>query len=271
MRTKKKTQEEDPTIAMTLFPESAPEMESTTVPLDHIDGPLLGPEPGSDLIASIKSLGILCPLLVQRIGESDRYYIVDGRRRLKAAKKAEFVEVPVRVVPFDLLNPETMTLQTNMTRKANPISEYAAIKSLLDKGYQEKDIAKTLGIKTGIIKARLLLGKLIPILFELMEAGHISTSVGEQAAKLPEVLQEKLVAIFAVNDKLTWEDVAGLKRVKREEGVTTLSSAIFDVDQTKVQNINVAVSHLEAAKVLLEAAGLKVNLDTIIGKVKATS
>lgn len=87
-----------------------------------------------------------------------------------------------------------------MTRRANPVSEYVAIRDLLAKGYTEKEIVKTLGIKSAVLAQRLLLSKLVPVLYDLLEGGRIAVSVGEAAAKLPASLQERLLDIFVAND-----------------------------------------------------------------------
>lgn len=51
----------------------------------------------NELAASFKTQGILAPLLVREVEES-KYEVIAGARRLRAAKLAEFENVPVRVV-----------------------------------------------------------------------------------------------------------------------------------------------------------------------------
>jgi ParB/RepB/Spo0J family partition protein len=254
-----------------LFPDESPTLEAQIILTSSIDGPILGAEPGADLIASIKSLGMLVPVIVQRIGDSDRFYIVDGRRRLKAAKKIELEMIPAQIVSGDFDHPEIMTLQTNSARRSNPVSEFMAIRSLMEKGFDQKQIGKQLGIKPAVITQRLLLGSLNPVILELLEAGHISVTIGEAAAKLAPELQEKLIEVFSVNDRLTYADVQGVKRVNRDESIKHLESLIFDPEEQKDTDLTAAISHLEAAKILLQKAGMTVNLDTVIGKIKASS
>jgi ParB family chromosome partitioning protein len=51
----------------------------------------------NELAASLKTQGFLAPLLV-REAEENRYEVIAGARRLRAAKLAELASIPVRVV-----------------------------------------------------------------------------------------------------------------------------------------------------------------------------
>ena len=53
------------------------------------------------LTESIKEQGILCPLIVRPIENTDEYEVVSGHRRLHAAIKAGLSEVPVLIYPLD--------------------------------------------------------------------------------------------------------------------------------------------------------------------------
>lgn len=247
-----------------LFPSAAPELVTESLPIDLIDGPLLGDAPGMDLVESVRRVGILVPVLVQRVAKGrEVFFIVDGRRRLKAAKQVGLSHVPTRVLPPDVENPEVFTLQSNMTRRANPVSEYHAIRDLVSKGWSEKDIVKQLGMKSGVLKQRLALGNLIPVLLDLLETGKIGATVGEAAAKLPHVLQDKLVEVFASNDdRLTVKDVGDPKRVRREEKTASLSDVIFGDGEKKKTDARVALSHLDAAEELLKSLGVEVDFET---------
>lgn len=262
---KKKQTTEELKQQIALFPETAPDVVTENLPIGLIDGPLLGDDPGSDLVSSVKRVGILVPVIVQRIAKGkEAFYLVDGRRRLKAAKEAGLDIVPARILPEDVDNPEAFTLQANMTRRANPVSEYVAIRDLLAKGYSEKEIVKTLGIKSAVLAQRLLLAKLVPTLYDLLESGRIAVSVGEAAAKLPVSLQEKLLDIFAANDdRLTLKDVQEVKRVQRQEKTASLSDIIFGGGEKKKTDARAALSHLEAAEALLKSLGEEVDFESL--------
>ena len=67
-------------------------VESTSNPRKRFDAKSL-----EELAASFKAQGVLQPLLVRSI-EEDKYEVIAGARRLRAANLAALEEVPVRVV-----------------------------------------------------------------------------------------------------------------------------------------------------------------------------
>ncbi|MEQ1761578.1 MAG: ParB N-terminal domain-containing protein [Pyrinomonadaceae bacterium] len=253
----------EPTPAA-LFPETAPEVEAENLPIGLIECAMFGADPGADLVASVKRVGILVPVIVQRVAKGkEAFTLVDGRRRLKAAQDAGLDFIPARILPEDVDNPEAFTLQANMTRRANPVSEYVAIRDLIAKGYGEKEIVKTLGIKAAVLAQRLLLAKLIPTLYDLLESGLIGVSVGEAAAKLPVALQEGLLDVFAKDDRLTLKDVSEAKRVRREEKTASLSDLIFGPGEKTKTDARAALSHLDAVQSLLESLGERTDADEV--------
>jgi hypothetical protein len=133
----------------------------------------------------------------------------------------------------------------------------------MKRGHTEASISKTLGIKAAIIRQRMELGKLEPILYELLETGRISVSVGEAAAKLSPAMQGSLVEVFSEADKLTTKDVEAVKRVRREERTSSLSDIIFGGNEKRVTDARTALSHIDAAETLLKALGETVDFDTL--------
>ena len=250
-----------------LLPEALLELETLDIPIDLIDGPLLGDDPTPDLIESIKRLGILSPPLVQRVQpKKDLFFIVDGRRRLKAAKAAKLEVITVRVIPPGVSNPESYTLHANTTRRSNPLSEFKAIESLIAKGYTEKRIAEELRIKVPIIRKRMSFQKLNSDLMALFENGLISTSVAESASKLPQSYQEELLKVFERNeDKLTLEDITEAKRAKKQRESTSLSDMVFGDGESRKNEARAALSHLDSFLKLAGGLGFEVDSSSLDG------
>ena len=91
-------------------------------------------DPGSleELAASIKSQGLIQPISVRPVGK-DRYEIIAGERRWRAAQIAGLTEVPVliRDIPDDAAL--AMSLIENIQREdLNPLEEAAGIQRLID-------------------------------------------------------------------------------------------------------------------------------------------
>ena len=99
-----------------------------------------------DLAASIKEQGILQPLLVEKIDE-DKYRIIAGERRYRAAEIAGVNEVPVIVKKFNNLQKMQVAIIENVQREElNPIEEaYAYMYLMHEGGFTQEEVAKKIG------------------------------------------------------------------------------------------------------------------------------
>ncbi len=99
----------------------------------------------AELAASIKQHGIVQPILVRDRG--DRYTIVAGERRWRAAQLAELKEVPVIVRVMDDQQLLEVSLIENIQRNdLNPLEEAAAIKFLMEQhDLTHEEVAERLG------------------------------------------------------------------------------------------------------------------------------
>lgn len=99
----------------------------------------------AELAASIKQHGIVQPILVRERGE--RYTIVAGERRWRAAQLAGLVEVPVIVRVMDDQQLLEVSLIENIQRNdLNPMEEAAAIKFLMEQhDLTHEEVAERLG------------------------------------------------------------------------------------------------------------------------------
>ena len=97
------------------------------------------------LAASIRVHGILQPLIVTMVGE--RYELIAGERRLRAAKLAGLTEVPVIVRSFDEQQKLELALIENLQRaELNPIETATAYRKLMDQfNLQLADIGGRVG------------------------------------------------------------------------------------------------------------------------------
>ncbi|MBI3060897.1 MAG: ParB/RepB/Spo0J family partition protein, partial [Deltaproteobacteria bacterium] len=98
-----------------------------------------------ELAASVRDQGIIQPLLVRRAGE--RYELIAGERRLRAARKAGLTDVPV--VVREAGNGETLELALieNLQREdLNPIEEASAYQRLQEEfDLTQEEIARRVG------------------------------------------------------------------------------------------------------------------------------
>src|SRR5258708_7048493 len=100
----------------------------------------------NSLSESIRNHGILQPLVVRKQGE--RFQLIAGERRLRAAQAAGITEVPVRVVDFNDQQVLEAALVENIQRAdLNPIEKAQGFKEHLDRfGLTHEQLAARLGL-----------------------------------------------------------------------------------------------------------------------------
>ena len=143
-------------------------------------------DPGSldDLAASIKAQGVMQPVLVRRVAR-DRYEIIAGERRWRAAQLAGLESVPclVREIPDEAAL--AMSLIENIQREnLNPLEEAGGIQRLIDEfGMTHQQAAEAVGRSRSAASNLLRLLNLAQQVQELLMAGDID--MGHARALLP--------------------------------------------------------------------------------------
>ena len=101
----------------------------------------------SELIASVKELGVLEPLLVKPTENNSKWMIIAGERRWRAARAAGLREVPCIEMAVDERAVAEIALVEYMQRKdLTPWEEADGLASLCHRyGYTHEDVAKKVG------------------------------------------------------------------------------------------------------------------------------
>ena len=154
----------------------------------------------NELIASIKEIGILQPPVVRRVSEG-RYELIMGERRLRAAKAAGLITIPViiRQTPDNELLREAL-IENIHRSQLNPLEEAAAYAGLLtDFGCTHDELATKLGRSRPLISNMLRLLNLPPtvqrkVAAGVISAGHARALLGLSDEKEIEKLANKIVA-----------------------------------------------------------------------------
>lgn len=131
-----------------------------------------------ELAASIAANGIVQPIVVREKG--DRYQIVAGERRWRAAQRAGLSRVPVVVRDVDDDRIIELALIENIQREdLNPIEEANAYRKLIDTiGLTQEQIAERVGKERSLIATALRLLKLPEEIQKLIEEGKLSAGHG---------------------------------------------------------------------------------------------
>jgi ParB family chromosome partitioning protein len=126
------------------------------------------------LSASIKTHGVLQPLVVRQVG--DRYQLVAGERRLRAAREAGLSRVPVTVVDFNDQQVLEAALVENIQRTdLNPIEKAQGFKEYLSRYHMtHEQLANRLGLGRATITNLVALLDLPTELQEAVRVGQLS-------------------------------------------------------------------------------------------------
>lgn len=100
----------------------------------------------NELAQSVKEYGILQPILVEELS-ANKYLIIAGERRFRAAKKAGLERVPVIIKKFNDFNKLEIALIENIQREnLDPIEEAVAYSFLIqESGITQEDLSKKIG------------------------------------------------------------------------------------------------------------------------------
>ncbi len=129
----------------------------------------------ADLANSIKEKGIIQPLIVRSVG-TDKYEIVAGERRWRAAQQAQLHELPVIVRDFTDVEVLEVAIIENIQRAdLNPIEEAAGYRQLMDRfGHTQEKMAEALGKSRSHIANLLRLLNLPDAVLEMVRQGDLS-------------------------------------------------------------------------------------------------
>src|SRR5438105_4100397 len=127
-----------------------------------------------ELAESIRSKGVLLPLIVRRIAEG--YALVAGERRWRAAQKAGLREVPVMVREVSEKEAFELALIENIQREdLNPVEEAEAYKRLIEEhGLTQEELAARVGKERSTVANALRLLRLPEAIKQAIVAGQLS-------------------------------------------------------------------------------------------------
>jgi ParB family transcriptional regulator, chromosome partitioning protein len=173
-----------------------------------------------DLARSIKSNGVIQPIVVRKVGE--QYHIIAGERRWRAAQKAGLTKVPVVVRDVQAGNERSvleMALIENIQREnLNPIDEAAAYKRLAD-DFQltQEQIAGAVGKDRATIANFLRLLKLPDEVRADVAAGSLSMGHARALLALATEADQRRIARDIVNRNLSVRETESIVRKASEE------------------------------------------------------
>ena len=165
------------------------------------------------LIESIQTQGVLSPLIVRPIENTDEYELISGHRRLHAAQKAGITEVSALIYALDRDAAVIAVVDSNLHREHILPSEKAFAYKLKMEALSHQGTSRQLGEKWSVsqisesaneserqIHRYIRLTYLIPEFLEKIDKGKIALSVGVELSFLDESIQREVLEQCAIND-----------------------------------------------------------------------
>lgn len=193
------------------------------------------------LIESVQTQGVLSPLIVRPIENTEEYEVISGHRRLHAAQKAGITEVPALIYALDRDAAAIAVVDSNLHREHILPSEKAfayrmKLEAMSRQGHRSDLTSDQLGrkLETAEIIAQqsddsksqvrryIRLTYLIPEFLEKMDQGEIALSVGVELSFLDEQNQRAVLEQCAINDCTpSYSQAWRMHKADREGTLTT--------------------------------------------------
>ena len=218
-----------------------------------------------ELVQSIKSNGIVQPLLVRKIN-GDRYQIIAGERRWRAAQRVGLPHVPaiIKDIPDDRML-ELALIENIQRQELNAIEEAYAYKRLIETlGLTQEIVAQRIGRDRTFITNYLRLLKLPEDIQQLVEEGRLSMGHARALLGIDDIDLQRKIAKKIHDLGLSVRDVE--KAVKNtNSGVDPSESS---VPKFKSDDVNLRLAETKLRRSLGTQVKLLPNQNNTGGKIE---
>lgn len=226
----------------------------------------------NDLVESVKTKGILQPLLVRRKnGEENKYEIIGGERRWRASQIAGLTELPVLVKNFSDKEALEVALIENLQRQdLNPLEEAEGYRRLMEEfSNTQEDLARSVGKSRSHVANMMRLLSLPDKVKENLENGKLTSGHARALlnAKNPELLADIVISRglnVRQTEKLAQDagDKKPRSKVKKVENLEEWN--LLAADLSKALKINVSIKpKAKGGELILSYSNLE-ELDNLI-------
>ena len=201
----------------------------------------------AELAQSIKSHGIIQPLIV--VANGDRYTIVAGERRWRAAIKANQKTVPVVVKNYNPQQIAEIAIIENLQREdLNPIESARAIKDLMENyNMTQERVADKIGKSRPAVANTLRLLTLPEQIIDLILANKLSAGHARTLLSVDDEKLQKELAVRTIEKKLSVRDLELYikklanteKNAKKYEKSVELNAFVNDLNKVFATKVNV--------------------------------
>ena len=189
----------------------------------------------NDLAASIKQHGIIQPLIVRKLGE--KYEIIAGERRYKAATMAGLTSVPAVITEVDDQTSAEVALVENVQRKdLTPIEEARSYKNLMEKNNMtQEEVAKKMGLSQSAVANKLRLLNLS----EKLQTVVLNEYISERHAR-------SLLVLSTNEEQDKWLDKILTERLTVRQLDNLLKKETDDDEDVPLVNMNQSIEDIKS-------------------------
>ena len=227
----------------------------------------------SELTNSIKSHGVLSPILVREVGLY-KYEVIAGERRLRASKNAGLKTIPTLIDQKQDKDALESALIENLQREdLNAVEEARGYDRLKREfGLTQDEVAASTGKARSTIANSLRLLSLPAKVLDMLSSGKIEKGHAKLLASMDPLGAEK-AANNIVKNKLTVKDLAGLssKKANKKPQTKTKDRDLLIVEEEMSENfghkVEIEAKNKKSGKVVINY-NTKDELESIISKLK---
>lgn len=198
-----------------------------------------------ELTKSVKQYGVLQPIIVKKIG--NRYEIVAGERRWRAAQAAGLSEVPVVVRDYDDQKAKEIAIIENIQRTdLNPIEEALAYKSLIEEyNLTQEELSDKVSKNRSTITNSLRLLKLSKNIQQYMIDGKISSGHARALLSLEDEGKRELLALDIMKRSLSVRDTEKAAKTLSKKKNIELDELTESVKEDTVRDLSLFYKEYE--------------------------
>ena len=215
-----------------------------------------------ELADSIKEHGIIQPLVLRKLG--DKYEIIAGERRYKAAQMAGLTTVPAVINNVDDNEAAERAIVENVQRSdLTAIEEARSYKNLLDKGYlTQEQLAKKMGLSQPAIANKLRLLNLDEEVQQALLEEQISERHARTLLSIKDKEEQKEWLHRILNERLTVRQLdLELKKAQEEKNLMGLDD---DNEEVPLVESATSIDDIRANAVDINDQGPKMSTEDIM-------
>ncbi len=197
------------------------------------------------LAQSIREVGVIAPLLVWKAPSKEKFQILNGHYRIRAARRLQLPSVPCHIIRGDEERSMKAYAQSHILyRNLSPIEEAYMIERFLSKGLTMEKIGQFFKHdKSWVSRRRKLLLKLCPRALQLLKEGKLRPRLAQELTKLPQGNKEQEKVYALLTRHRATKDAAckfidwWLQATEEEKKATEHASTLFPVLQREPKDL----------------------------------